>query len=89
VGEIVLVVEDQPVPCDILLLSSSGENGVCHVTTANLDGETSLKVVTLESRQFAIYELLTLVDTCRRYDVLVFSAKCIWVPSDCIGSELK
>ncbi|KAF4521584.1 hypothetical protein B566_EDAN001304 [Ephemera danica] len=45
VGEIVRVVEDQPVPCDILLMGSSAENGICHVTTANLDGETSLKTL--------------------------------------------
>lgn len=36
--------EDQAVPCDILLISSSDDTGVCFVTTANLDGETNLKV---------------------------------------------
>jgi len=44
VGNIIKVIEDQPVPCDILLISSSDDTGICFVTTANLDGETNLKV---------------------------------------------
>ena len=31
-------------PCDLVLLWTSTENHACHVTTANLDGETNLKV---------------------------------------------
>ncbi|XP_059473121.1 phospholipid-transporting ATPase IF isoform X2 [Neocloeon triangulifer] len=45
VGEIVKITENQPVPCDILLISSSDDAGVCFVTTANLDGETNLKTL--------------------------------------------
>jgi phospholipid-translocating ATPase len=43
VGDIVKVIEDETIPCDMVLLSSSSEDGTCHVTTANLDGETNLK----------------------------------------------
>lgn len=36
---------DCDVPCDIVLLKSSDPNGKCHITTANLDGETNLKTL--------------------------------------------
>ena len=35
------------IPCDIVLLSSSDIRGECYITTANLDGETNLKVETV------------------------------------------
>ena len=34
---------DEPVPADMILLSTSNEDGVAYVDTAQLDGETSLK----------------------------------------------
>ena len=43
VGDIVEVVRDGESPADLLLLASSSEDGVCYVSTMNLDGETSLK----------------------------------------------
>lgn len=43
VGDIVMVKCDEEIPCDMVLISSSSSNGQCHVTTANLDGETNLK----------------------------------------------
>lgn len=35
---------EEELPCDMVLLSSDNEDGECYVTTANLDGETNLKV---------------------------------------------
>ncbi|CAI9554837.1 unnamed protein product, partial [Staurois parvus] len=43
VGDIVMVKEDEVFPCDMILLSSSREDGTCFVTTASLDGESSHK----------------------------------------------
>ncbi|XP_077570040.1 phospholipid-transporting ATPase IH isoform X1 [Stigmatopora nigra] len=43
VGDIVFVKEDQSFPCDLVLLSSSRDDGTCFVTTASLDGESSHK----------------------------------------------
>ena len=44
VGDIVKVMVEEELPCDMVLLSSHDEDGECYVTTANLDGETNLKV---------------------------------------------
>ena len=38
VGDIVFVVNKEPVPADFVILSTSGENGGCYVETSNLDG---------------------------------------------------
>jgi phospholipid-translocating ATPase len=44
VGDFVRVYEDEEIPADIVILSTSESDGACYVETKNLDGETNLKV---------------------------------------------
>jgi phospholipid-transporting ATPase len=44
VGDILRVTNEKPFPADIVLLSSSEPDGMCFIETANLDGETNLKI---------------------------------------------
>ncbi|KAJ3675744.1 hypothetical protein LUZ60_004786 [Juncus effusus] len=43
VGNIVWLRENDEVPCDLVLISSSDPQGICYIETAALDGETDLK----------------------------------------------
>lgn len=44
VGDIIRVASEEPIPADIVLLASSEPEGLCYIETANLDGETNLKI---------------------------------------------
>ncbi|XP_033957319.1 phospholipid-transporting ATPase IH isoform X4 [Pseudochaenichthys georgianus] len=43
VGDVVFMKENETFPCDLILLSTSRDDGTCFVTTASLDGESSHK----------------------------------------------
>lgn len=43
VGDIVLLKENEAIPADMVVLSTSDQDGACFVETKNLDGETNLK----------------------------------------------
>lgn len=56
VGDIVKLDSEEPFPADLVLLASSEPEGLCYIETANLDGETNLKI------KQAIPETATLVN---------------------------
>lgn len=49
-GDIVEVKTNEHIPCDMVLLHSHNEERACHITTANLDGETNLKKRTVPDK---------------------------------------
>lgn len=44
VGDFVRLYNEEEIPADIIVLSTSDSDGACYVETKNLDGETNLKV---------------------------------------------
>eukprot|EP01117_Protostelium_nocturnum_P005659 TRINITY_DN2043_c0_g1_i5.p1 TRINITY_DN2043_c0_g1~~TRINITY_DN2043_c0_g1_i5.p1 ORF type:complete len:1097 (+),score=372.02 TRINITY_DN2043_c0_g1_i5:81-3371(+) len=44
VGDILKIQCDEEIPCDIVVISTSEEDGTCYIQTSNLDGETDLKL---------------------------------------------
>lgn len=44
VGDIIRVESEEPFPADLVLVASSEPEGLCYIETANLDGETNLKI---------------------------------------------
>ncbi|ORY69507.1 phospholipid-transporting ATPase 1 [Pseudomassariella vexata] len=57
VGDIVRVESEEPIPADVVILASSEPEGLCYIETANLDGETNLKI------KQALPETSTMVST--------------------------
>ncbi|SMN21489.1 similar to Saccharomyces cerevisiae YAL026C DRS2 Aminophospholipid translocase (flippase) that maintains membrane lipid asymmetry in post-Golgi secretory vesicles [Maudiozyma saulgeensis] len=44
VGDIIKVNSEEAIPADLIIVSSSEPEGLCYIETANLDGETNLKI---------------------------------------------
>ncbi|RMZ90024.1 hypothetical protein DV736_g2739, partial [Chaetothyriales sp. CBS 134916] len=46
VGDFVRIYNDEQIPADLVVISTSDPDGACYIETKNLDGETNLKVRT-------------------------------------------
>lgn len=44
VGDFIRIRSDEEIPADVVILSTSEDDGACYVETKNLDGETNLKI---------------------------------------------
>lgn len=44
VGDVIRINNNEEIPADVMILSSSDEDNCCYVETKNLDGETNLKI---------------------------------------------
>ncbi|KAH9160413.1 hypothetical protein LEN26_001860 [Aphanomyces euteiches] len=59
VGDLLVMKEGDEVPADCLVLATSNKNGMCYVQTANLDGETNMKIrQALTTQKFSSFEEL-------------------------------
>ncbi len=63
VGDVVLFENGKYSPCDMVLLSSSGEGGVAFVSTANLDGESNLKRILVAEATSSLQNVVELRGT--------------------------
>ncbi|KNE65371.1 phospholipid-translocating P-type ATPase, flippase [Allomyces macrogynus ATCC 38327] len=67
VGDFVRLKNNDFIPADVAILSSSEPDGICYVETKNLDGETNLKV----RRGITETAHLATIDDCRRVQLVV------------------
>jgi len=44
IGHIVKIFQNDPFPCDLLILNTSEDNNICFIESQNIDGETNLKI---------------------------------------------
>lgn len=48
--------QNEFLPCDVILLSSSESKGTCYIETKNLDGETNLKQKSVNKEFLSYFE---------------------------------
>lgn len=65
VGDIVQLNRDEPVPADLVLLNSTGPNGIAYVETMALDGETSLKAKQVAPTLVGLGDVVQGLNQCR------------------------
>lgn len=94
VGDVVKVQNNEEIPCDLVVLSSSEPDAQCNIMTANLDGETNLKarnglVVTSQlSLPEDLWNLRAVVECDHpEYDMYKYNGRMIYYPSQAGNPE--
>lgn len=70
VGDVVKVNNEESFPADLLILSSSEPEGLCYIETANLDGETNLKIKQAKTETAPLVSPSSLVDELSHAQIL-------------------
>lgn len=70
VGDVVKINNEEPFPADLLLVSSSEPEGLCYIETANLDGETNLKIKQAKSETSYLVNPRDLLSDLSRSEIL-------------------
>ena len=63
VGSLLLIKQDEQFPADLILLTSSLENGVCYIQTSSLDGEKTLKPKNSIKETISLFDIRTIEDS--------------------------
>jgi len=56
VGDILYAEENEALSADVILLTSSLENGICFIETSSLDGEKNLKPKSAMAETVALFD---------------------------------
>ena len=67
VGDILKIVQNQPLPADLLFLTTSHRKGHAFVDTSSLDGETNLKVPFIEFAHVRVLHIFILFCGSKKY----------------------
>lgn len=57
VGDIIMVKQEEFLPCDIVAIATSNEGGQCFIETASLDGEKNLKLKNAPKETLHLYDV--------------------------------
>lgn len=65
IGDLVKIKNDQMIPCDLLYVCSSNNDGICNYSEANLNGETAVKTMA----DLPIFNKTDIINDPKSYDV--------------------
>lgn len=70
VGNIVVLKNDEPIPADLVILSTSHDENICYIETSNLDGESNLKIKSALPETAAIFNSKSYLEAIKKISKL-------------------